>query len=92
LKNLPTFEQFILERKEYGQKITNKEFEDIKTDSTVLYMGSRYTVGSNDGFILKLEPTKGGSSIEVNYNMFNKKGAILESELDESERKSILLK
>ncbi len=90
MKNLPSFEQFLTERKEYGQKITNKEFEDIETGSIVLYMGSRYTVGSNDGFVLKLEPTKGGSSIEVNYSMFNKKGAILESELDESERKSIL--
>lgn len=78
MKTLQTFEEFISERKGYGQKITNKEFEKITVGSWVLYVGSRYLVKNNDGFVLELEPLKGGKSIEVNYSMFNQKGAILE--------------
>lgn len=78
MKHILTFEEFILERKEYGQKITNKEFANIAIGSTVLYSGDSYIVKSNNGYILSMTSVKRGTKEDVNLNMFNQKGAILE--------------
>jgi hypothetical protein len=74
MKNLLIFEDF---SKTYGEKITLDQFRSIKPGSTVTYLGSKYEVVKNDGFVLSLKNER--SSFTVNYSMFNHGGFIKNS-------------
>jgi cytidyltransferase-like protein len=82
MKNIPLFEDFI---KSYGQKMSIEEFKAIEVGSIVLYVGTRYEVKKNNGAVLTLKPTTGGSEITVNLNMFIQRGAIVEGRVFEAE-------
>jgi hypothetical protein len=71
MKNLLIFEDF---SKTYGEKITLDQFKSIKVGSKVTYLGSRYEVTKNDGFVLTLKNEK--NVLTVNYSMFNHGGFI----------------
>ena len=74
MKRIKLFEAFV---KAYGEKIKKEEFKHIAVGSTVKYMTSDFTVEESDGVILILKHAKSGKKIQVNYNMFNEKGAIV---------------
>ena len=74
MKNLLIFEDF---SKTYGEKITLDQFKSIKPGSQVTYLGSRYEVVKNDGFVLSLKNER--NSFTVNYSMFNHGGFIKNS-------------
>lgn len=73
MKNLILFEEF---SKSYGEKITLDQFKSIEPGSEVTYLGSRYDVEKNDGFVLTLKSQKMKNTIIVNYSMFNHGGFI----------------
>jgi phosphopantetheine adenylyltransferase len=82
MKNLPTFDQFLIEGfvKAYGDKMNPEEFKAIEIGSEVLYAGNRYKVEKNDGITITLKSVKsGGSGMKVNLGMFIRAGAITES-------------
>lgn len=76
MKNLIVFEEF---SKSYGEKITLDQFKSIEPGSEVTYLGSRYEVEKNDGFVLTLKSQKTKGTTTVNYSMFNHGGFIKES-------------
>ena len=86
-----SFSDFVNEalKKEAGERIEHTEFAKIKKGDTVIYSGSRYKVAVGGEYVLELEKLgedgkifkdrKGETvKIKVNYNMFNKNGAIPE--------------
>lgn len=75
MKYTKTFEAFT---KSYGEKISTTNFKDIPVGKSILYMGSRYKVASNDGFVLTLNDQDGNTST-VNLNQFNRGGQINEA-------------
>ena len=88
MKNLPTFDQFLIEGfvKAYGDKMNPEEFKSIEVGSEVLYAGNRYEVEKNDGITISLKSVKsGGSSMKVNLGMFIRAGAITEGLVFEGE-------
>ena len=74
MKNLLIFEDF---SKTYGEKITLDQFKSIKPGSKVTYLGSRYEVTKNDGYVLSLKNDR--NAFTVNYSMFNHGGFIKNS-------------
>lgn len=83
-RHIELFEFFNKKRKvtkPYGEKMDKKDFKDIKPGDEVMYDGSETEVEDNDGTILTLKDTKSGRKYIVNFNMFNKKGTITESEM-----------
>jgi hypothetical protein len=74
MKHIQTFENF---SKSYGQKMTQEEFQKIESGTEVLYQGTPFTVGENNGATIVLNPAKGGSPFMVNLNQFNQGGAIV---------------
>ncbi len=80
-------------KKEAGERITHTEFAKIKKGDTVIYNATRFKVAVGGEHILELEKLdddgkifkekkgkddKGTSVIiKVNYNMFNKNGALI---------------
>jgi cytidylate kinase len=76
MKKIMLFEDFI---KNYGEKMNKKDFKNLKKGKRVLYLGHEYTVMDSDGVVVKLKH-EDGSVVSVNYNMFNQRGAITESE------------
>lgn len=66
MKHFKTYESF---KKTYGQKISPADFKKIPVGKEVLYMGTRYEVVSNDGYILNLKG-KDGDMIKVNRDRF----------------------
>lgn len=79
MQKIMLFEDFI---KKYGEKMDKKDFKNLKRGKKVLYLGQEYIVVDSDGIVVKLED-ENGKTTTVNYNMFNKQGAITESELIE---------
>lgn len=75
MKHLQTYESF---KKTYGQKISTGDFKKIPVGKTILYMGSRYEVLANDGYVLKLKG-EDGDMINVNLGQFNHGGQINEA-------------
>ena len=86
MKHIELFEGFFSKKnkitKEPGEKLDKKDFKEIKKSTTVEYDDKEYEVVDNDGDVLDLENSKGMKYV-VNYNMFNKLGAIKESEMIE---------
>jgi len=78
MKYIKLFEDFV---KKYGEKISKDDFKAIKLDTKVLYYGQEYTVVDVDEYVIKLQDDSG--VITVNRSMFNQKGAISESEINE---------
>lgn len=74
MKHIQTFENF---SKSYGEKMTQEEFQKIEFGKAVLYKGTQYTVGENNGATIILNPVKGGSPMMVNLSQFNQGGAIV---------------
>lgn len=74
MKHVELFEAFV---KGYGEKITPEQFKKIKRKSTVLYLGTPYTVVKNDEVVLHLK-SESGHEKTVNLGMFNRAGAIVE--------------
>jgi hypothetical protein len=87
MKHLQTFESF---KKTYGQKISTNDFKKIPVGKTILYMGSRYEVLANDGYVLKLKG-EDGDMINVNLGQFNHGGQINEANVNESEQYAVVL-
>jgi len=73
------FEEFT---KRAGEKMTKKEFKNIKKGSKVLYLGFEHEVIDADGITVKLKDDA-GKTYSINYNMFNQKGAITEADINE---------
>lgn len=83
MKHFQTYESF---KKTYGQKISSDDFKQIPIGKTVTYIGTRYEVVSNDGYILNLK-SEDGNNIKVNLSQFNRGGQINENEsLNEAAR------
>ena len=72
MKHIQLFEDFT---KNYGEKISQEEFENIAPGTEVVYMGKPFKVEQNNKATLSLK-AEDGHSVSVNYNMFNEKGAI----------------
>jgi hypothetical protein len=81
LKYIQTLESF---KKTYGQKISQADFKKISVGKEVLYMGSRYEVISNDGYVLKLKNEK-GDEVSANLGQFNHGGQINETLINEGQ-------
>ena len=65
-------------KKQYMSKISPEDFKNkIKVGRKVKYMGSSYTVVSNDGFVLELEDEEGNKKT-VNLNQFSHGGMVTE--------------
>ena len=65
-------------KKQYMSKISPEDFKDkIKVGRKVKYMGSSYTVVSNNGFVLELEDEEGNKKT-VNLNQFSHGGMVTE--------------
>ena len=79
MQKIMLFEDFI---KNYGEKMDKKDFKKLKKGKKVLYLGQEYSVIDSDGIVVKLED-EDGKTTTVNYNMFNKQGAITEAEIIE---------
>lgn len=73
MKRVKLFEAFT---KSQGEEISKDQFKNIVKGSNVTYMGDDFEVAESDDTILILKHIKSGKKIHVNYNMFNKKGAI----------------
>jgi len=84
MKHIELFEGFFSKKtkvtKEAGENIDKKDFKDIKKSAKVEYDEKEYEVVDNDGIVLDLEDSKGRKHV-VNYNMFNKLGAIKEAQM-----------
>lgn len=75
MKHIQTYESF---KKTYGQRISPSDFKKIPVGKNVHYMGSRYEVVSNDGYILSLK-REDGLTANVNLGQFNQGGQINEA-------------
>ena len=65
-------------KKQYMSKISPEDFKNkIKVGRKVKYMGSSFTVLSNDGFVLELEDEDGNKKT-VNLNQFSHGGMVTE--------------
>jgi len=64
--------------KNYGQQMTQEDFEKLPVGAKVLYKATQFIVDENNGATIVLKPVKGGSPVMVNLNMFNQGGAITE--------------
>ena len=83
MKYIKLFEKFTAEaKKSAGETISIEDFKNIKKGDKLLYMGSRFTVLSSDGYALKLKG-EGGKVVNVNKAMFDTAGHIGEDH-DES--------
>jgi len=86
MKYIELYEGFFSKKakitKEKGEKLDKQDFKDIQKSTKVEYKEEEYEVVGNDGDVLDLEDSKGRKHV-VNYNMFNKMGAIKESEMIE---------
>lgn len=69
--------------KNYGQQMKQDDFEKLPVGAKVLYKGTQFTIGENNGATVILNPVKPGNPVMVNLNMFNQGGAITESFLNE---------
>lgn len=81
MKHIKLFEEYFV--KNYGEKISQREFKNLDKKNHVLYYGQRYEVVNSDGVVLRLRHWDSGEIINVNFAMFNQKGAIVESEMVE---------
>ena len=84
MEHIEMFEFFNKNRKvtkHYGEKIDKKDFKDIKPGSKVMYDGSETEVVDNDGIVITLKDVDSKRKYIANFNMFNKKAAITESEM-----------
>ena len=71
-------------KKQYMTKISPEDFKNkIPVGKKVLYMGSRYEVVENNGYILKLKDLKDGDIKTVNLNMFSHGGQINEKNMED---------
>ena len=69
-------------------KISPEDFKNkIPVGKIVLYMGSRYKVIGNNGYVLKLQDPKDGETKTVNLNMFSHGGQINEKDMKNVEIK-----
>jgi hypothetical protein len=75
MKHIQTYESF---KKTYGQNISVNDFRKIPVGKMILYMGTRYEVLANDGYVLNLKG-EDGDMITVNLGQFNHGGQINES-------------
>lgn len=75
MKYLLLFEGFV---KKYGETISRADFKNLKKGQEVMYMGTPYVIEEPDENVLKLKNSSSGAIIDVNYSMFNQKGAIVE--------------
>lgn len=80
MQHIKLFEAF---KKAYGEKISKKDFKDIKKGQVVKYMHTDHEVLDNDGITMDLKDLDNGKKYIVNFNMFNQKGAIDESLVQE---------
>jgi len=75
-------------KKEAGERIENAEFAKIKNGDTVIYNGARFKVLVGGEYVLELQKLDDDGNIfkdrdrksvkiKVNYNMFNKNGALI---------------
>jgi hypothetical protein len=72
-------------KKRYMTKISPEDFKNkIPVGKTVLYMGGRYKVVKNDGYVLKLKDPRDGEIKSVNLNMFSHGGQINEKNMKET--------
>ena len=72
-------------KKQYMTKISPEDFKNkIPVGKTVLYMGGRYKVVKNDGYVLKLKDPRDGEIKSVNLNMFSHGGQINEKNMKET--------
>ena len=77
MKNIKTFESYN-NSESYGMSIS-KDYGDefpmseVKVGTEIIYMGSPYTVESNDGFVLVAKSKKTGGTTKINQNMFNQR-------------------
>jgi hypothetical protein len=69
------YESFI---KKYEEKMKMEDFKKLPKGSSVMYLGSKYSIENNDGFILSLKNLKTGDTKRVNFSMFNRGGALVE--------------
>lgn len=79
MQHIKLFEQFVTEgTKTYADRITLAKFKSIKPGTKLTYYGNSYTVKSNDGYVLTLTDPTDGETVDVNFNMFNQKGYMVE--------------
>lgn len=86
MEHIELFEFFKKNRKvtkHYGEKMDKQDFKDIQPGTKVMYDGSETEVQDNDGTIITLKDVDSNRKYIANFNMFNKKGAITESEMIE---------
>ena len=75
-------------KKRYMTKISPEDFKHkIPVGKIVLYMGSRYKVIGNNGYVLKLQDPKDGETKTVNLNMFSHGGQINEKDMEKMKSK-----
>jgi len=74
MKHIKLFEAFV---KTYADRIDLNKFKSIKPGTRLTYYGNSYEVKKNDGYVLTLVDDDGDTK-EVNFNMFNKKGYLIE--------------
>ena len=79
MKHIKLFEAF---KKGYGEKLDKETFKKLDKKSKIMYDGKDADIEKNDGTILNIKDEDGKKHI-VNYNMFNQKGAIKESQMIE---------
>ena len=78
MKNIKTFENYD-PSESYEDKIQTKGYgdnfplSDVEVGTEIVYVGSPYTVESNDGYIIVAKSEKTGSAVKLNQNMFNQK-------------------
>ena len=76
-------------KKQYMTKISPEDFKNkIPVGKKVLYMGGRFKVLSNNGYVLELEPREGGKPITVNLNQFSHGGQINEKNMKKLKEKT----
>lgn len=73
MKHLHLFEGFL---KHYGEKITIEEFKALKPGQHVKYLGTDFEILKTGDVLVLVD--ENGNQVNVNYNMFNQRGAILE--------------
>jgi hypothetical protein len=78
LKSKWEYEEALI--KKYEEKMKMEDFKKLPKGSSVMYLGSKYSIENNDGFILSLKNLKTGDTKRVNFSMFNHGGALVEPE------------
>tara|TARA_R110000772_G_scaffold148902_7_gene259548 strand:+ start:5170 stop:6144 length:975 start_codon:yes stop_codon:yes gene_type:complete len=87
MKKVDLFEGFFSKKakltKKEGQKLDKEDFADIEKGAKVVYKGDDHEVIDNDGITIDLKSKKNGKTYFINFNMFNKLGAIEEAKVEE---------